>query len=119
MDKTYHLNELAMMTGFTYTGDRGVSRVILTGPEDQAAEILRDCCMGESYKNAGSRAMDRPAPVSVFAQACIDAASFGGITDYSASFVTGLPQTMFRLPLRVRSSSRKALVRPASRRTIL
>ena len=38
---------------------------------------------------------------------------------YSASFVTGLPQTIFRLPLRVRMSSRNALVSCASRSTTL
>ena len=34
-------------TVFTYNRDRGVSRVILTGPEDQVAEILRDYYKGE------------------------------------------------------------------------
>ena len=32
---------------FSYQRERGMSRVILTGPEDQVAEILRDYYKGE------------------------------------------------------------------------
>ena len=38
---------------------------------------------------------------------------------YSTAFSTGLPQTMFRLPLRSRSSSRNCLVETPSRSVIL
>ena len=36
----------ASNAAFTYHRDRGMSRVILTGPEDQVAEILRDYYTG-------------------------------------------------------------------------
>ena len=84
-----------------------LNRMLRNGPEAHAPadagprfpEVRRRLCCGAAFRGQQKRQPSRPT--------------------HRASFVTGFPQTIFRLPFLVRSSSRKALVPRASRSTIL